>query len=67
MEKRKQPLLGVVIHNDASELNANEWREVLINAPEEDMYKVSRIITSIEITNGKRLILSVLPGIPLTL
>lgn len=35
MEKRKQPLLGVVIHNDASELNANEWREVLINAPEE--------------------------------
>lgn len=35
MDKRKQPLLGVVIHNDASELNANEWREVLIDAPEE--------------------------------
>ena len=35
MQKRTEPLLGVVIHNDASELNANEWREVLINAPEE--------------------------------
>ncbi|MES5812123.1 hypothetical protein ABKP99_09135 [Mammaliicoccus sciuri] len=54
-----------MIHNDASELNANEWCEVLIDAPEEDMSKVSRIITSIEINNGKRLILSVLHGIPL--
>ncbi|GGI41962.1 N-acetylmuramoyl-L-alanine amidase [Mammaliicoccus stepanovicii] len=35
MDLRREPLLGVVIHNDASELNAYEWREVLKNAPEE--------------------------------
>lgn len=35
MKRRTEPVLGVVIHNDASELNANEWREVLIDAPEE--------------------------------
>ncbi|WP_239706256.1 MULTISPECIES: N-acetylmuramoyl-L-alanine amidase [Mammaliicoccus] len=35
MDKREKPLLGVVVHNDASELNANEWREVLKDAPED--------------------------------